>query len=142
MTVLIVVAIGSADTGTRDVLRRHWKSCKTRQESGQDIPDGLRGGKHRRACDSCAMIRKACDGDTPCFECNHRGRTCTYQRLNENEHSGQLGGDEDPSTATRSQNISSDDGADDGRSWDLGHQNFYPARELSKIVYARNNYGV
>ncbi|OQD83510.1 hypothetical protein PENANT_c016G11624 [Penicillium antarcticum] len=68
-----------------DVLRRHWKSCKDRVGSGQAIPKPDRGGKHKRACDSCARLRKACTGELPCSECIHRGRGCTYQRLHEEE---------------------------------------------------------
>ncbi|KGO69248.1 hypothetical protein PITC_095700 [Penicillium italicum] len=65
----------------RDVLRRHWKSCKARVDSGYGIPDPEHGGKHKRACDSCANLRKACNGGTPCTECTQRERQCTYQRL-------------------------------------------------------------
>ncbi|KAJ5173209.1 hypothetical protein N7492_005802 [Penicillium capsulatum] len=128
-----------ASFGRGDVLRRHWKSCKTRREIGQEIPDSLRGGKHKRACDSCAVIRKACSGETPCSECNHRQRPCTYRRLTE-------GDDSSNQQFTNSTSNAEDNGYDvdidvpeDG--WDLGHQTFYPSRETSLVVYARNNYG-
>lgn len=44
---------------------------------------GIQGGKHKRACDSCAGLRMACNGDNSCAECAHRRRLCTYQRLHE-----------------------------------------------------------
>lgn len=129
-------------THTRDVLRRHWKSCKTRLEAGQAIPDGLRGGKHKRACDGCAVIRKACDGETPCSECNHRGKPCTYQRLFEadDDPNGQRVTGKVPRTQEDQGHEVDTDVPDDG--WDLGYQTFYPSREARKAVYARNHYGI
>lgn len=67
------------------MLRRHWKSCKARVDSGHEIPEPERGGKHKRACDSCASLRKACNGEIPCAECTQRQRQCTYQRLLDDE---------------------------------------------------------
>jgi hypothetical protein len=67
------------------VLRRHWKSCKARVDGGHAIPERERGGKHKRACDSCANMRKACNGELPCSECAQREKKCTYKRLVEDE---------------------------------------------------------
>ncbi|KAJ5899479.1 hypothetical protein N7495_004223 [Penicillium taxi] len=70
-----------SSTFTRlDHLKRHLLT-RSRLQSGQDIPGTQRGGKHKRACDSCAGLRKACSGTNPCAECDQRGRLCTYERL-------------------------------------------------------------
>ncbi|OKO98247.1 hypothetical protein PENSUB_9345 [Penicillium subrubescens] len=114
------------------------------------MPESLRGGKHKRACDSCASIRKACNGENPCSECNHRGRPCTYQRLYEDIDgpTSSVRDDaekNDPKIDASESEMDIDDPAGQtgpsGSAWELGLQNFYPSRETSRIVYARNNFG-
>ncbi|CAG8909657.1 unnamed protein product [Penicillium egyptiacum] len=110
-----------------DVLRRHWKSCKARVESGHTIPQPERGGKHKRACDSCAGLRKACNEKMPCAECTQREKQCTYRRLLDDElHL--------PSTSQALPEIpdaeslgANDDGSKVSESsWDLGPATLYP----------------
>lgn len=113
----------------RDVLRRHWKSCKARVDSGHAIPEPERGGKHKRACDSCASLRKACNGEIPCAECTQRERQCTYQRLL---------GDELPLPSISQALLGTPDAESSGvnndapkvaeSSWDLGPATLYPTR--------------
>jgi hypothetical protein len=69
----------------RDVLRRHWTTCAKRRESGQEIPKADAGGKHKHACDACARLKKACNGQQPCAECESRGKLCSYERLTRNQ---------------------------------------------------------
>ncbi|OQE26584.1 hypothetical protein PENSTE_c005G05234 [Penicillium steckii] len=129
-----------------DVLRRHWKSCKSRIENDKEIPDSQQGGKPKHACDNCASIRKACDGEIPCSECIYRARVCTYQRLRESDRNAAA----IPQAETNHhQEVCESQGSDskistsdEQGSWDLGLQNFYPSsRETSRIVYSRNRYG-
>ncbi|KAF3388386.1 hypothetical protein F1880_003738, partial [Penicillium rolfsii] len=143
-------SLPNTNTPSRDVLRRHWKSCKTRLENGIEMPESHRGGKHKRACDSCASIRKACDGENPCAECTHRGRTCTYQRLEEdrdapasNVHHGAEENNSKVDAFESAMEIDHPAGqaGPPGPVWELGLQNFYPSREAGKIVYARNKFG-
>jgi hypothetical protein len=108
------------------------------------MPKSHQGGKHKRACDSCASIRKACNGEHPCSECNHRGRPCSYQRLYEGidipvSNSGKDTEKDDPEVDASDPEMDIDKPA--GQPWELGPQNFYPSRETGKIVYARNNFG-
>lgn len=147
MVVHIPIDTTSSETNythPRDALRRHWKSCKARLDNDQEIPQSLRGGKHKRACDSCARIRKACDGDNPCAECVHRGRSCTYQRLYEDVD----GSDDSPESGSNWRHLPDDPfekgigTTDMAHTWDLGHQFFYSSsREIGLIVYSRNRYG-
>ena len=109
------------------MLRRHWKSCKARVESGHAIPEPARGGKHKRACDSCASLRKACNGEIPCAECAQRAKKCTYQRLLDDEPSL-------PSTSrallqspdAKSLGVNGDALKVSELSWDLGAATLYP----------------
>lgn len=111
----------------RDVLRRHWKSCKARVDSGHEIPEPERGGKQKRACDSCAGLRKACNGEMPCAECTQRERLCTYQRLLDDEIPL-------PSTSQASLEIPDIEGSGANdyahkvseSSWELGPATLYP----------------
>lgn len=149
---LQIVAAGSSNTDLRDVLRRHWKSCKTRLEKGQEMPEIHRGGKHKRACDNCASIRKACNGQNPCSGCIQRERPCTYQRLYEDPDAGGAPSDADTVTDANTVTIAESqrsptaemevDVPDRQEAWNLGPQNFYASSvPVGKIVYSRNRYG-
>ncbi|KAJ5550108.1 hypothetical protein N7535_001950 [Penicillium sp. DV-2018c] len=103
------------------------------------MPEPERGGKHKRACDSCASLKKACNGDVPCVECIQRDKLCTYQRLLGDEPSLQA----ISQTSSDAQNIENLVVGDDhdadarkavGSSWDLGPATLYPS---SKEVFAR-----
>lgn len=128
-------------TTPRDVLRRHWKSCKARVDSGHAIPEPERGGKHKRACDSCASLRRACNGETPCAECAQRERQCTYQRLLD---------DELPLSSTSQALLETPDAESSGASddapnvsessWDLGPATLYPPH--MKINARRQNFAL
>lgn len=108
------------------------------------MPQGHRGGKHKRACDGCASIRKACNGENPCSECNHRGRPCTYQRLYE-DLDVTISSPRDDSVKNGPKGDAFETGMDinepEGPPWELGPQNFYPSRQTGQIVYARNSFG-
>ena len=60
----------------RDVLRKHYKSCRSRLALNADIPDKSNRGKPRQACDNCAVGKRACDSGNPCGTC------VTYVDLN------------------------------------------------------------
>jgi hypothetical protein len=74
-----------AKISDRDVLRKHWKSCKERLDSGTTIPEPSRRGKKRQACDHCAAVKRGCDFEVPCGPCSARDQICTYQRLSREE---------------------------------------------------------
>lgn len=121
------------------MLRRHWKSCKARVDSGHEIPEPERGGKQKRACDSCAGLRKACNGEMPCAECTQRERQCTYQRLLDDELPL-------PSTSQallETPDVESSGANDDAHkvsesSWELGPATLYPSHR--KIIARRRKF--
>ena len=122
------------------------QASKDRIENDKEIPDGHQGGKPKHACDSCANIRKACDGEIPCSECIHRARVCTYQRLGEDDRNAapntQAKADHPKEVSGSQKSDSKIRTPDEQGRWDLGLQNFYPSsRETSSIVYSRNRYG-
>ncbi|KAJ5221271.1 uncharacterized protein N7469_010158 [Penicillium citrinum] len=127
--------------GRLDHLKRH-----SLTQNDKEIPDGHQGGKPKHACDSCANIRKACDGEIPCSECIHRARVCTYQRLGEDDRNAapntQAKADHPKEVSGSQKSDSKIRTPDEQGRWDLGLQNFYPSsRETSSIVYSRNRYG-
>lgn len=63
----------------RDVLRRHYQSCPQRGQ--RQIPQRLRRGRRRQACDSCAKLKTSCDLDWPCANCLFSDKTCSYLRI-------------------------------------------------------------
>ncbi|PYH47376.1 uncharacterized protein BP01DRAFT_354565 [Aspergillus saccharolyticus JOP 1030-1] len=111
-----------------DVLRRHWKSCPARQRTGHAIPEPRTGGKERHACDTCARLKKSCDGGRPCLECGIKGRGCTYRRVDE------IG--EGVFAQGESNSQESQVGDPEVLPWSLGPQNFY------SLQAARASYGV
>ncbi|KAJ5081676.1 hypothetical protein NUU61_009940 [Penicillium alfredii] len=130
-------------TPYRDVLRRHWKSCKARVEAGHAMPAPFRSGKQKRACDSCAGLRKACNGEQPCSECGHRHRRCTYQRLGEEDDPAGSGSRilsnlERQDRASQMDVVSGSSASE--QPWSLGLQTFYPSREASMRIKDRYNY--
>ncbi|KAI1629731.1 hypothetical protein EDD37DRAFT_604609 [Exophiala viscosa] len=55
---------------------RHSKSCR---EKGLDpIPVPVPRGRKRKACESCALTKVACDEKFPCTRCLGRKSECTY----------------------------------------------------------------
>lgn len=54
---------------------RHTKTCK--KKDNRSIGPVERG-RRRKACDSCARGRVACDGDSPCETCLLKGVDCLY----------------------------------------------------------------
>ena len=70
----------------------------TGDKSGGDAPKaapakapaakGTRGRK-RKACDSCARGRVACDGDSPCETCLSKGLDCLYTCARQLQATGQ-----------------------------------------------------
>ncbi|KAJ5467252.1 hypothetical protein N7475_005004 [Penicillium sp. IBT 31633x] len=99
----------------------------TRLKSGQEIPEPERGGKHKRACDSCANLRKACSGESPCAECTQREKQCTYQRLRGDDPPFPPAS-QDSSENRNAEKSAVDDGHPKGseRNWDLGPATLYP----------------
>ncbi|OAL52555.1 hypothetical protein IQ07DRAFT_376207 [Pyrenochaeta sp. DS3sAY3a] len=65
-----------------DALKRHWVTCKTRQECGLAIPNVpcKTRGRKLRACDQCCIQKRACTFTEPCKSCTSRGQKCTYSR--------------------------------------------------------------
>jgi hypothetical protein len=66
---------------SRDVLRKHFKTCATRLASGQEVPEETVPGKPVKSCDHCASFKKACDQKLPCVTCVSRNQACTYNRV-------------------------------------------------------------
>ena len=97
-------------------------------DSGHAMPEPERRGKHKRACDSCASLRKACNGAIPCAECTQREKQCTYQRLIS---------DELPLPSVSQALLETPDAESSGvnddalkvaeSSWDLGPATLYPS---------------
>ncbi|PLB38706.1 uncharacterized protein BDW47DRAFT_22263 [Aspergillus candidus] len=111
-----------------DVLRRHWKTCAVRKESGRAIPDPRPGGKGKKACDSCAGLKKSCSGELPCVECQSRQKQCTYQRLSESHEpdsrvrrAGCPSADDDYEKP-----IEEDSQGHNAKQWNLGLQTLLP----------------
>jgi hypothetical protein len=113
------------------VLRRHWKSCRARVDGGYAIPEPERGGKHKRACDSCASLRKACNGEIPCYECVQREKECTYQRLEDEPPTSQGSFEKQ-----HAENSGTTDNINCSEPWDLGPATLYP---YSMEIYARRH---
>jgi hypothetical protein len=65
----------------KDVLRKHWKSCRPRLIKNGGILDAVNGGKRKQACDRCAERKRACDKGFQCATCNTNRQRCTYERL-------------------------------------------------------------
>jgi hypothetical protein len=65
---------------SRDVLRKHLKTCATRLASGREMPEETVPGKPVKSCDHCASFKKACDQKLPCITCVSRNQACTYNR--------------------------------------------------------------
>ncbi|EAW14273.1 C2H2 type zinc finger domain protein [Aspergillus clavatus NRRL 1] len=110
-----------------DVLRRHWTTCAKRRESGQAVPQAEAGGKQKHACDACARLKKACNGQRPCGECESRGKPCSYQRLQ---------GDEQPSSKRRRTTVGLDDRQDWGTQG-FGYQTLLPPKLTYEDYRAR-----
>src|SRR3954454_24182044 len=66
-----------------DALRKHWKSCTTRQLLGEAIPAQLPPGRRRRACDNCASLKQGCDLNSPCGNCVTKSQACSYVRASD-----------------------------------------------------------
>lgn len=123
------------------MLRRHWKSCKARVEGGYEIPEPERGGKHKRACDSCASLRKACNGEMPCAECTQRAKQCAYQRLLDDELPLPSTSQALPETRDVERASSSNDAPKVSESsWDLGPATLYPPH--MKIIAGRQKFAL
>ncbi|KAL4984170.1 hypothetical protein BDW68DRAFT_190700 [Aspergillus falconensis] len=71
----------------RDVLRRHFTSCK--HKGSRPVPGPLKRGRKRKACNACAEARTCCDGDSPCESCLQKGLSCSFSRTRCLENSSQ-----------------------------------------------------
>lgn len=80
LSVSIVVQDRRRLTRNRDVLKRHWQTCKLRLEQDQEIPRLVPKikGKKRKACDRCARLKKACSLGYPCESCREKMVACTF----------------------------------------------------------------
>lgn len=70
----------------RDVLKRHWRTCKACLNSGQSHPydSSVSGrGRKRKACDRCVRLKKACNFSFPCDTCQARQVACSYHKLDD-----------------------------------------------------------
>ncbi|EHK22084.1 uncharacterized protein TRIVIDRAFT_151205, partial [Trichoderma virens Gv29-8] len=65
----------------RDSLRKHWKTCVFREAIGHPIPSPELRGRKRRACDQCAISKRACNVELPCGTCSLKGSSCSYRRM-------------------------------------------------------------
>ncbi|RUP46796.1 hypothetical protein BC936DRAFT_146515 [Jimgerdemannia flammicorona] len=43
-------------------------------------------GRTSRACDSCSLSHKRCDGRDPCWQCSTTGHICSYNRRQARPH--------------------------------------------------------
>lgn len=68
---------------SRDVLRRHFQSCKWR--GNNPTPSEGKKGRKRKACDACVQSRTQCDGELPCETCLHRRLKCSLSRNGEQD---------------------------------------------------------
>ncbi|KAF9885361.1 hypothetical protein FE257_012978 [Aspergillus nanangensis] len=73
-----------------DVLLRHSRNCK---EKGARTLPRVKRGRKPKACDSCAISRVACDGDSPCDVCLFKSIQCTYGSSQQQQTRGQEGSD-------------------------------------------------
>ncbi|KAI9371958.1 hypothetical protein BJX61DRAFT_534355 [Aspergillus egyptiacus] len=121
-----------------DILRRHWKSCSARMETGQAIPEPRLGGKEKHACDGCARLKRSCSGGQPCSECHSRMRKCSYQRLGRRSSTGAppqvRGGSADCRLGEYGAPVLDRVSAS---TWDLGPQNFYASANTCYQAYSR-----
>lgn len=62
-----------------DILHRHYKRCVSR--GTEPIPQPLKRGKRKRACDACSRSKLFCDSDSPCETCLRNDLPCTYLRV-------------------------------------------------------------
>lgn len=67
-----------------DALRRHWRTCTARLDSGHPIIQRSLSGKRIQACDHCAKRKRACNQQRPCTECAVHEFECTYTRKRRN----------------------------------------------------------
>lgn len=76
----------------RDVLQRHWRTCKLRLDIGAEIPRYSHAPRpsKRRACDRCARLKKACSLGSPCEACRARNHECSYGDSHPATESGAL----------------------------------------------------
>lgn len=76
----------------RDVLQRHWRTCKLRLDIGAEIPRYSHTSRpnKRRACDRCARLKKACSLSSPCEACRARNHECSYGDSHPAAESGAL----------------------------------------------------
>ena len=63
------------------MLRRHYTTCKSRKQ--RPVPEKLKRGKRKVACDLCAKSKLWCDFESPCETCLSKNQECTYTRLKE-----------------------------------------------------------
>lgn len=63
----------------RDILRRHFLSCKMRGD--KPIPEKQKRGRRKCACDRCAAMKSACDRQRPCNTCKNSDAACTWDRV-------------------------------------------------------------
>lgn len=77
---------------SRDVLQRHWRTCKLRLDIGAEIPRYPYAPKpsKRRACDRCSRLKKACSLGSPCEACRARNHGCSYGDAHPAAESGGL----------------------------------------------------
>lgn len=65
---------------TRDALKRHWRTCKSRLNGGLGIPfsPSRPSGRKKRACDRCTRLKRACNSSLPCNTCLTKQHQCSY----------------------------------------------------------------
>ncbi|KAF2796691.1 hypothetical protein K505DRAFT_157248 [Melanomma pulvis-pyrius CBS 109.77] len=64
---------------TVDILRRHYKTCKSRGD--HPVPGPQKRGRRKQACDRCATFKMACDRSRPCYACLSNNTACTWNRV-------------------------------------------------------------
>ncbi|KAH9204676.1 hypothetical protein DL95DRAFT_376832 [Leptodontidium sp. 2 PMI_412] len=84
---LCVCEFCDAQFHRRDILRRHYKTCKLR--GAFPIPTAKKRGRPREACDHCAALKLGCDSGRPCQACQDAKCVCSSERIRETESSNQ-----------------------------------------------------
>ncbi|KIV98381.1 uncharacterized protein PV09_09786 [Verruconis gallopava] len=85
------VGWSSEQQAPMDVLKRHWRTCKFRQEQDEQIPwlPPKTRGKKRKACDRCVRLKRACSSGYWCGSCKEHNYVCTFNGVAQKQvHNG------------------------------------------------------
>ncbi|KAH9207919.1 hypothetical protein DL95DRAFT_481807 [Leptodontidium sp. 2 PMI_412] len=72
---------------TRDILRRHYKTCTMR--GANPIPQAEPRGRRKKSCNRCSTLKMACDRGRPCQACMSANASCSLAQIQDADE-GQL----------------------------------------------------